>query len=58
MIRTPDDLTEAMLEHLLPRVDPGLRREFIHPAVLAEIERQAAEQCLHTCAKRGADDDG
>lgn len=58
MIRTPDDLTEAMLEHLLPRVDPGLRREFIHPAVLASIERQALEHTVHTCAKRGADDDG
>lgn len=54
MSRTPDDLVDAMLEHLLPRVDPGARRYWIHPGVLAEIERQAAEQCLHTCSKRGA----
>lgn len=55
MSRTPEQLVDAMLEHLLPRVDPKARRYWIHPAVLVEIERQAAEQCLHTCASGGAE---
>lgn len=55
MTRTPDDLVDAMLEHLLPRVDPGARRGWIHPGVLAEIERQALELVAHTCASGGAE---
>lgn len=58
MTRTPQQLVDAMLEHLLPRVKPELRQEFIHPAVLASIERQALEHTVHTCSKRGARDDG
>ena len=52
---TPAELVDRMLVYLLPRVPQDMRRTFINPDVLAQIERMAVEQCLHTCVRGGAD---